>query len=84
LSVRWWQGGELDRKGAGGGHAVHIGVPAHSAYTVPAREEDAEALHKALSLGAWHWHRGGAVAMTVISCRSRATRRLGGSAAFQR
>jgi hypothetical protein len=31
LSVRRWRGGELDR-GAGGGHAVRIGVPPHGAY----------------------------------------------------
>jgi hypothetical protein len=32
LSVRQRQGGELDREGAGRGHAAHMGVPAHSAY----------------------------------------------------
>jgi hypothetical protein len=32
LSVHQWRGGELD-KGAGGGHATRMGVPAHSAYT---------------------------------------------------
>jgi hypothetical protein len=32
LSVRQWRGGELNR-GAGGGHAACIGVPAHGAYT---------------------------------------------------
>jgi hypothetical protein len=48
---------------------------------MPAREEEAEALPEALSLGAWHRHRGSVAAMTLIGRRSRATRCLGGNAA---
>jgi hypothetical protein len=43
-------------------------------HAVPTREEKAEAVRDALSLGAWHRHRGGAAAMTAISRHSRATR----------
>jgi hypothetical protein len=32
LSVRRCWGGELDREGAGCGHAARMGVPAHGAY----------------------------------------------------
>jgi hypothetical protein len=32
LSVRRRRGGELDREGAGRGHAARMGVPAHGAY----------------------------------------------------
>jgi hypothetical protein len=51
---------------------------------VPAREEEAEALHEALSPGAWHWHRGGSAVVTTIDRRSRTMLRLGGSVACQR
>jgi hypothetical protein len=34
LSVRRRRGGELDREGAGRGHAVRMGFPAHDAYAV--------------------------------------------------
>jgi hypothetical protein len=51
---------------------------------VPAREEEAEALREALSPGAWHQHRGGAMTMTAIGRCSRAMRCLSGNAACQR
>jgi hypothetical protein len=50
---------------------------------VPAREEEAEALREALSLGAWHQHRGSATTMTAIDRCSRAMRCLSGNAACQ-
>jgi hypothetical protein len=53
-------------------------------HTVPAREEEAEALREALSPGAWHWHCGGLAVMTVIDQRSRTTRCLDGDVACQR
>jgi hypothetical protein len=48
---------------------------------VPAREGEVEALREVLSSGAWHWHHGGAAAMTAIGRHCRATRCLGGNAA---
>jgi hypothetical protein len=53
-------------------------------HAVPARKEEAEALHEALSSGAWLRHHGGSVAMTAIDRRSRMTRCLGGNVACQR
>jgi hypothetical protein len=32
LYIRWRRGGELNREGAGRGHAARMGVPAHNAY----------------------------------------------------
>jgi hypothetical protein len=53
-------------------------------HAVPTREEEAEALHKALSPGSWHWHCGGAAAMIVIGRHNRMTRCLGSNAACLR
>jgi hypothetical protein len=97
LSVRRRRGGELDREGAGHGHAARMGVPAHGAYAarglgswkldgphaVLARKEEAEALREALSPGAWRRHHGIVAALTAIDWRSRTMRHLGGNAACQ-
>jgi hypothetical protein len=56
-------------------------LEARRSHAVSARKEEAEALREALSPGAWHRHRGGAAALTVVDRRSRAIRCLSGNAA---
>jgi hypothetical protein len=46
--------------------------------------KEAEALHEAVSPGAWRRHHGSAAALTAVDRRSRATRCLSGNAACQR
>jgi hypothetical protein len=43
LSVHRRQGGELDREGAGHGHAARMGVPAHGAYAARRGARELEA-----------------------------------------